>query len=97
MVDVVYVCLIVSVYLQVFGDVVCCIEESKVLIFFVFFFSIRRRHTSFLPVSWARRCVYESGFNRFWLGISRGARLGLRFLLYVGVSGASLALSLIYL
>ena len=26
-------------------------------IFFVFFFSSRRRHTRFLPVSWARRCV----------------------------------------
>eukprot|EP00828_Plagiopyla_frontata_P043993 TRINITY_DN7040_c0_g1_i2.p4 TRINITY_DN7040_c0_g1~~TRINITY_DN7040_c0_g1_i2.p4 ORF type:complete len:136 (+),score=12.18 TRINITY_DN7040_c0_g1_i2:71-478(+) len=26
----------------------------------VFFFSSRRRHTRFLPVSWARRCVQET-------------------------------------
>eukprot|EP00828_Plagiopyla_frontata_P010525 TRINITY_DN15638_c0_g1_i1.p2 TRINITY_DN15638_c0_g1~~TRINITY_DN15638_c0_g1_i1.p2 ORF type:complete len:130 (+),score=27.68 TRINITY_DN15638_c0_g1_i1:7-396(+) len=26
-----------------------------------FFFSSRRRHTRFLPVSWARRCVQETG------------------------------------
>eukprot|EP00828_Plagiopyla_frontata_P010265 TRINITY_DN15414_c0_g1_i1.p2 TRINITY_DN15414_c0_g1~~TRINITY_DN15414_c0_g1_i1.p2 ORF type:complete len:172 (+),score=35.48 TRINITY_DN15414_c0_g1_i1:31-546(+) len=26
-----------------------------------FFFSNRRRHTMFLPVSWARRCVQETG------------------------------------
>eukprot|EP00828_Plagiopyla_frontata_P012301 TRINITY_DN17010_c0_g1_i1.p2 TRINITY_DN17010_c0_g1~~TRINITY_DN17010_c0_g1_i1.p2 ORF type:complete len:102 (-),score=10.00 TRINITY_DN17010_c0_g1_i1:110-415(-) len=30
---------------------------------FYFFFSSRRRHTRFLPVSWARRCVQETGPN----------------------------------
>eukprot|EP01015_Nassula_variabilis_P027370 TRINITY_DN55_c0_g1_i1.p1 TRINITY_DN55_c0_g1~~TRINITY_DN55_c0_g1_i1.p1 ORF type:complete len:293 (-),score=83.16 TRINITY_DN55_c0_g1_i1:95-973(-) len=29
-----------------------------------FFFSSRRRHTRFLPVSWARRCVQETGYQR---------------------------------
>eukprot|EP01015_Nassula_variabilis_P008059 TRINITY_DN1631_c0_g1_i10.p2 TRINITY_DN1631_c0_g1~~TRINITY_DN1631_c0_g1_i10.p2 ORF type:complete len:106 (-),score=44.70 TRINITY_DN1631_c0_g1_i10:113-430(-) len=29
----------------------------------IFFFSSRRRHTRFLPVSWARRCVQETGHN----------------------------------
>eukprot|EP00828_Plagiopyla_frontata_P041433 TRINITY_DN5902_c0_g2_i14.p1 TRINITY_DN5902_c0_g2~~TRINITY_DN5902_c0_g2_i14.p1 ORF type:complete len:125 (+),score=11.39 TRINITY_DN5902_c0_g2_i14:22-396(+) len=28
--------------------------------FYFFFFSSRRRHTRFLPVSWARRCVQET-------------------------------------
>eukprot|EP01015_Nassula_variabilis_P024202 TRINITY_DN45_c0_g1_i1.p1 TRINITY_DN45_c0_g1~~TRINITY_DN45_c0_g1_i1.p1 ORF type:complete len:182 (+),score=80.97 TRINITY_DN45_c0_g1_i1:2-547(+) len=28
-----------------------------------FFFSSRRRHTRFLPVSWARRCVQETGVH----------------------------------
>eukprot|EP00828_Plagiopyla_frontata_P046882 TRINITY_DN8498_c0_g1_i2.p2 TRINITY_DN8498_c0_g1~~TRINITY_DN8498_c0_g1_i2.p2 ORF type:complete len:106 (-),score=18.59 TRINITY_DN8498_c0_g1_i2:118-435(-) len=28
-----------------------------------FFFSSRRRHTRFLPVSWARRCVQETDEN----------------------------------
>eukprot|EP01015_Nassula_variabilis_P008122 TRINITY_DN1637_c0_g1_i5.p2 TRINITY_DN1637_c0_g1~~TRINITY_DN1637_c0_g1_i5.p2 ORF type:complete len:200 (-),score=53.70 TRINITY_DN1637_c0_g1_i5:96-695(-) len=28
---------------------------------YFFFFSSRRRHTRFLPVSWARRCVQETG------------------------------------
>eukprot|EP00828_Plagiopyla_frontata_P028326 TRINITY_DN3667_c0_g1_i10.p1 TRINITY_DN3667_c0_g1~~TRINITY_DN3667_c0_g1_i10.p1 ORF type:complete len:215 (-),score=48.11 TRINITY_DN3667_c0_g1_i10:20-664(-) len=31
------------------------------IIIFIFFFSSRRRHTRFLPVSWARRCVQETG------------------------------------
>eukprot|EP00828_Plagiopyla_frontata_P012191 TRINITY_DN16911_c0_g1_i2.p4 TRINITY_DN16911_c0_g1~~TRINITY_DN16911_c0_g1_i2.p4 ORF type:complete len:103 (-),score=16.69 TRINITY_DN16911_c0_g1_i2:127-435(-) len=40
-------------------DVVeCCLYE---LIQVFFFFSSRRRHTRFLPVSWARRCVQETG------------------------------------
>eukprot|EP01015_Nassula_variabilis_P017466 TRINITY_DN2751_c0_g1_i3.p2 TRINITY_DN2751_c0_g1~~TRINITY_DN2751_c0_g1_i3.p2 ORF type:complete len:165 (+),score=48.21 TRINITY_DN2751_c0_g1_i3:2-496(+) len=30
------------------------------MIDYVFFFSSRRRHTRFLPVSWARRCVQET-------------------------------------
>eukprot|EP00828_Plagiopyla_frontata_P005746 TRINITY_DN12371_c0_g1_i1.p2 TRINITY_DN12371_c0_g1~~TRINITY_DN12371_c0_g1_i1.p2 ORF type:complete len:120 (+),score=31.32 TRINITY_DN12371_c0_g1_i1:21-380(+) len=30
---------------------------------FFFFFSSRRRHTRFLPVSWARRCVQETAFE----------------------------------
>eukprot|EP00828_Plagiopyla_frontata_P013821 TRINITY_DN1831_c0_g1_i3.p3 TRINITY_DN1831_c0_g1~~TRINITY_DN1831_c0_g1_i3.p3 ORF type:complete len:185 (+),score=51.33 TRINITY_DN1831_c0_g1_i3:3-557(+) len=30
---------------------------------FFFFFSSRRRHTRFLPVSWARRCVQETGIS----------------------------------
>eukprot|EP00828_Plagiopyla_frontata_P005763 TRINITY_DN12384_c0_g1_i3.p2 TRINITY_DN12384_c0_g1~~TRINITY_DN12384_c0_g1_i3.p2 ORF type:complete len:166 (-),score=38.63 TRINITY_DN12384_c0_g1_i3:219-716(-) len=30
----------------------------------MFFFSSRRRHTRFLPVSWARRCVQETGYQR---------------------------------
>eukprot|EP00828_Plagiopyla_frontata_P022890 TRINITY_DN2945_c0_g3_i1.p1 TRINITY_DN2945_c0_g3~~TRINITY_DN2945_c0_g3_i1.p1 ORF type:complete len:368 (-),score=77.09 TRINITY_DN2945_c0_g3_i1:41-1144(-) len=33
---------------------------SLYLIFIFFFFSSRRRHTRFLPVSWARRCVQET-------------------------------------
>eukprot|EP01015_Nassula_variabilis_P019371 TRINITY_DN3269_c0_g1_i1.p2 TRINITY_DN3269_c0_g1~~TRINITY_DN3269_c0_g1_i1.p2 ORF type:complete len:142 (+),score=32.22 TRINITY_DN3269_c0_g1_i1:3-428(+) len=30
----------------------------------IFFFSSRRRHTRFLPVSWARRCVQETAFKK---------------------------------
>eukprot|EP01015_Nassula_variabilis_P025363 TRINITY_DN494_c0_g1_i1.p1 TRINITY_DN494_c0_g1~~TRINITY_DN494_c0_g1_i1.p1 ORF type:complete len:137 (+),score=39.18 TRINITY_DN494_c0_g1_i1:26-436(+) len=33
-----------------------------------FFFSSRRRHTRFLPVSWARRCVQETGINAEYMG-----------------------------
>eukprot|EP01015_Nassula_variabilis_P013681 TRINITY_DN21269_c0_g1_i1.p1 TRINITY_DN21269_c0_g1~~TRINITY_DN21269_c0_g1_i1.p1 ORF type:complete len:297 (+),score=37.64 TRINITY_DN21269_c0_g1_i1:2-892(+) len=33
----------------------------NIYVFQLFFFSSRRRHTRFLPVSWARRCVQETG------------------------------------
>eukprot|EP00828_Plagiopyla_frontata_P047765 TRINITY_DN8930_c0_g2_i1.p2 TRINITY_DN8930_c0_g2~~TRINITY_DN8930_c0_g2_i1.p2 ORF type:complete len:165 (-),score=29.43 TRINITY_DN8930_c0_g2_i1:114-608(-) len=32
-------------------------------VFGAFFFSSRRRHTRFLPVSWARRCVQETAIK----------------------------------
>ena len=36
------------------------VVPRSTLFFPAFFFSRRRRHTRFLPVSWARRCVYET-------------------------------------
>eukprot|EP00831_Metopus_contortus_P034469 TRINITY_DN27474_c0_g1_i1.p2 TRINITY_DN27474_c0_g1~~TRINITY_DN27474_c0_g1_i1.p2 ORF type:complete len:128 (-),score=42.62 TRINITY_DN27474_c0_g1_i1:176-559(-) len=39
-----------------------------VLIFFFFFFSSRRRHTRCREVSWARRCVQETGINAEYMG-----------------------------
>eukprot|EP00831_Metopus_contortus_P014120 TRINITY_DN15819_c0_g1_i7.p1 TRINITY_DN15819_c0_g1~~TRINITY_DN15819_c0_g1_i7.p1 ORF type:complete len:147 (+),score=22.53 TRINITY_DN15819_c0_g1_i7:76-516(+) len=38
----------------------CMVQWSVV---FFFFFSSRRRHTRCREVSWARRCVQETGFN----------------------------------
>eukprot|EP01015_Nassula_variabilis_P011397 TRINITY_DN1924_c0_g1_i1.p2 TRINITY_DN1924_c0_g1~~TRINITY_DN1924_c0_g1_i1.p2 ORF type:complete len:123 (+),score=41.25 TRINITY_DN1924_c0_g1_i1:2-370(+) len=43
-----------------------CIQEQYMLhmdIIFFFFFSSRRRHTRCSGVSWARRCVQETGVN----------------------------------
>eukprot|EP00831_Metopus_contortus_P050084 TRINITY_DN41_c0_g1_i10.p1 TRINITY_DN41_c0_g1~~TRINITY_DN41_c0_g1_i10.p1 ORF type:complete len:417 (-),score=90.89 TRINITY_DN41_c0_g1_i10:9-1259(-) len=39
--------------------------------FFFFFFSSRRRHTRCREVSWARRCVQETGINAEYMGILR--------------------------
>eukprot|EP00831_Metopus_contortus_P078856 TRINITY_DN7723_c0_g1_i3.p2 TRINITY_DN7723_c0_g1~~TRINITY_DN7723_c0_g1_i3.p2 ORF type:complete len:116 (-),score=27.60 TRINITY_DN7723_c0_g1_i3:232-579(-) len=38
--------------------------------FFFFFFSSRRRHTRCREVSWARRCVQETGYQRRVHGLS---------------------------
>eukprot|EP01015_Nassula_variabilis_P002660 TRINITY_DN1154_c0_g1_i13.p1 TRINITY_DN1154_c0_g1~~TRINITY_DN1154_c0_g1_i13.p1 ORF type:complete len:278 (+),score=-17.42 TRINITY_DN1154_c0_g1_i13:2-835(+) len=38
-----------------------CRVGDSFRVYIVFFFSSRRRHTRFLPVSWARRCVQETG------------------------------------
>eukprot|EP00831_Metopus_contortus_P003049 TRINITY_DN11131_c0_g1_i2.p2 TRINITY_DN11131_c0_g1~~TRINITY_DN11131_c0_g1_i2.p2 ORF type:complete len:108 (+),score=32.12 TRINITY_DN11131_c0_g1_i2:97-420(+) len=35
---------------------------------FTFFFSSRRRHTRCREVSWARRCVQETGINAEYMG-----------------------------
>eukprot|EP00831_Metopus_contortus_P018914 TRINITY_DN18107_c0_g2_i1.p1 TRINITY_DN18107_c0_g2~~TRINITY_DN18107_c0_g2_i1.p1 ORF type:complete len:343 (-),score=86.80 TRINITY_DN18107_c0_g2_i1:520-1548(-) len=37
--------------------------------YFFFFFSSRRRHTRCREVSWARRCVQETGINAEYMGI----------------------------
>eukprot|EP00831_Metopus_contortus_P007246 TRINITY_DN12771_c0_g1_i4.p1 TRINITY_DN12771_c0_g1~~TRINITY_DN12771_c0_g1_i4.p1 ORF type:complete len:127 (+),score=46.03 TRINITY_DN12771_c0_g1_i4:43-423(+) len=36
--------------------------------YFFFFFSSRRRHTRCREVSWARRCVQETGINAEYMG-----------------------------
>eukprot|EP00831_Metopus_contortus_P032003 TRINITY_DN25966_c0_g1_i1.p1 TRINITY_DN25966_c0_g1~~TRINITY_DN25966_c0_g1_i1.p1 ORF type:complete len:273 (+),score=93.76 TRINITY_DN25966_c0_g1_i1:27-845(+) len=38
---------------------------------FFFFFSSRRRHTRCREVSWARRCVQETGINAEYMGIMK--------------------------
>eukprot|EP00831_Metopus_contortus_P017095 TRINITY_DN1719_c0_g1_i16.p3 TRINITY_DN1719_c0_g1~~TRINITY_DN1719_c0_g1_i16.p3 ORF type:complete len:142 (-),score=43.14 TRINITY_DN1719_c0_g1_i16:375-800(-) len=38
------------------------------IFFFFFFFSSRRRHTRCREVSWARRCVQETGINAEYMG-----------------------------
>eukprot|EP00831_Metopus_contortus_P077543 TRINITY_DN7306_c0_g1_i2.p1 TRINITY_DN7306_c0_g1~~TRINITY_DN7306_c0_g1_i2.p1 ORF type:complete len:469 (-),score=139.78 TRINITY_DN7306_c0_g1_i2:99-1505(-) len=38
------------------------------ILFFFFFFSSRRRHTRCREVSWARRCVQETGINAEYMG-----------------------------
>eukprot|EP00831_Metopus_contortus_P001875 TRINITY_DN10685_c0_g1_i3.p3 TRINITY_DN10685_c0_g1~~TRINITY_DN10685_c0_g1_i3.p3 ORF type:complete len:150 (-),score=53.42 TRINITY_DN10685_c0_g1_i3:130-579(-) len=38
---------------------------------FFFFFSSRRRHTRCREVSWARRCVQETGINAEYMGTER--------------------------
>ncbi len=43
--------------------VCCCCWLFVVVVVFVFFFSSRRRHTRFALVSWARRCVRETGIG----------------------------------
>eukprot|EP01015_Nassula_variabilis_P018556 TRINITY_DN3040_c0_g1_i14.p2 TRINITY_DN3040_c0_g1~~TRINITY_DN3040_c0_g1_i14.p2 ORF type:complete len:187 (+),score=20.83 TRINITY_DN3040_c0_g1_i14:1-561(+) len=43
-------------------DVEHSLETHQSFKIFDFFFSSRRRHTRFLPVSWARRCVQETGY-----------------------------------
>eukprot|EP00831_Metopus_contortus_P076825 TRINITY_DN7113_c0_g1_i2.p1 TRINITY_DN7113_c0_g1~~TRINITY_DN7113_c0_g1_i2.p1 ORF type:complete len:275 (-),score=80.99 TRINITY_DN7113_c0_g1_i2:225-1049(-) len=40
------------------------------IFFFFFFFSSRRRHTRCREVSWARRCVQETGINAEYMGYS---------------------------
>eukprot|EP00831_Metopus_contortus_P059775 TRINITY_DN51747_c0_g1_i2.p1 TRINITY_DN51747_c0_g1~~TRINITY_DN51747_c0_g1_i2.p1 ORF type:complete len:163 (-),score=47.73 TRINITY_DN51747_c0_g1_i2:277-765(-) len=42
----------------------CCFQDQV----FVFFFSSRRRHTRCREVSWARRCVQETGINAEYMG-----------------------------
>eukprot|EP00831_Metopus_contortus_P084087 TRINITY_DN9458_c0_g1_i1.p3 TRINITY_DN9458_c0_g1~~TRINITY_DN9458_c0_g1_i1.p3 ORF type:complete len:146 (-),score=47.27 TRINITY_DN9458_c0_g1_i1:69-506(-) len=39
------------------------------ILFFFFFFSSRRRHTRCREVSWARRCVQETGSDEVWIGV----------------------------
>eukprot|EP00831_Metopus_contortus_P023645 TRINITY_DN2082_c0_g1_i2.p1 TRINITY_DN2082_c0_g1~~TRINITY_DN2082_c0_g1_i2.p1 ORF type:complete len:250 (+),score=56.02 TRINITY_DN2082_c0_g1_i2:25-774(+) len=46
---------------------ICC--DLYFCIFFFFFFSSRRRHTRCREVSWARRCVQETGINAEYMGI----------------------------
>eukprot|EP00831_Metopus_contortus_P074354 TRINITY_DN67926_c0_g1_i2.p2 TRINITY_DN67926_c0_g1~~TRINITY_DN67926_c0_g1_i2.p2 ORF type:complete len:136 (-),score=59.89 TRINITY_DN67926_c0_g1_i2:266-673(-) len=43
---------------------ICVIFFFDVNLFFFFFFSSRRRHTRCREVSWARRCVQETGYQR---------------------------------
>eukprot|EP00831_Metopus_contortus_P080185 TRINITY_DN8145_c0_g1_i1.p2 TRINITY_DN8145_c0_g1~~TRINITY_DN8145_c0_g1_i1.p2 ORF type:complete len:119 (-),score=28.24 TRINITY_DN8145_c0_g1_i1:486-842(-) len=38
---------------------------------YFFFFSSRRRHTRCREVSWARRCVQETGINAEYMGINK--------------------------
>eukprot|EP00831_Metopus_contortus_P008635 TRINITY_DN13316_c0_g1_i2.p2 TRINITY_DN13316_c0_g1~~TRINITY_DN13316_c0_g1_i2.p2 ORF type:complete len:110 (-),score=49.91 TRINITY_DN13316_c0_g1_i2:133-462(-) len=45
-----------------------CVFGSGSLFFFFFFFSSRRRHTRCREVSWARRCVQETGINAEYMG-----------------------------
>eukprot|EP00831_Metopus_contortus_P079025 TRINITY_DN7779_c0_g1_i1.p2 TRINITY_DN7779_c0_g1~~TRINITY_DN7779_c0_g1_i1.p2 ORF type:complete len:105 (-),score=35.66 TRINITY_DN7779_c0_g1_i1:123-437(-) len=40
-------------------------QRSILIVFFFFFFSSRRRHTRCREVSWARRCVQETGHLLF--------------------------------
>eukprot|EP00831_Metopus_contortus_P044782 TRINITY_DN35906_c0_g1_i1.p1 TRINITY_DN35906_c0_g1~~TRINITY_DN35906_c0_g1_i1.p1 ORF type:complete len:168 (+),score=51.70 TRINITY_DN35906_c0_g1_i1:56-559(+) len=40
----------------------------------MFFFSSRRRHTRCREVSWARRCVQETGINAEYMGIMETGR-----------------------
>eukprot|EP00831_Metopus_contortus_P003534 TRINITY_DN11309_c0_g1_i3.p2 TRINITY_DN11309_c0_g1~~TRINITY_DN11309_c0_g1_i3.p2 ORF type:complete len:148 (+),score=56.37 TRINITY_DN11309_c0_g1_i3:2-445(+) len=52
------VCLCIGLYFLV-----------EIVLFFVFFFfSSRRRHTRCREVSWARRCVQETGINAEYMG-----------------------------
>eukprot|EP00831_Metopus_contortus_P042792 TRINITY_DN3417_c0_g1_i3.p1 TRINITY_DN3417_c0_g1~~TRINITY_DN3417_c0_g1_i3.p1 ORF type:complete len:274 (-),score=78.15 TRINITY_DN3417_c0_g1_i3:44-865(-) len=41
--------------------------QARIYVFF-FFFSSRRRHTRCREVSWARRCVQETGINAEYMG-----------------------------
>eukprot|EP00831_Metopus_contortus_P080587 TRINITY_DN8271_c0_g1_i3.p2 TRINITY_DN8271_c0_g1~~TRINITY_DN8271_c0_g1_i3.p2 ORF type:complete len:108 (-),score=40.57 TRINITY_DN8271_c0_g1_i3:442-765(-) len=51
--------------------VVVCLITNYVtyIVFCFFFFSSRRRHTRCREVSWARRCVQETGINAEYMGI----------------------------
>eukprot|EP00831_Metopus_contortus_P071357 TRINITY_DN651_c0_g2_i1.p1 TRINITY_DN651_c0_g2~~TRINITY_DN651_c0_g2_i1.p1 ORF type:complete len:468 (-),score=79.09 TRINITY_DN651_c0_g2_i1:124-1527(-) len=51
-------------YISRLGQVVCYF----VVCFVFFFFSSRRRHTRCREVSWARRCVQETGINAEYMG-----------------------------
>eukprot|EP00831_Metopus_contortus_P000772 TRINITY_DN1027_c0_g1_i6.p2 TRINITY_DN1027_c0_g1~~TRINITY_DN1027_c0_g1_i6.p2 ORF type:complete len:134 (-),score=39.58 TRINITY_DN1027_c0_g1_i6:61-462(-) len=42
---------------------------------FFFFFSSRRRHTRCREVSWARRCVQETGINAEYMGKQKRSRM----------------------
>eukprot|EP00831_Metopus_contortus_P064014 TRINITY_DN5703_c0_g1_i3.p2 TRINITY_DN5703_c0_g1~~TRINITY_DN5703_c0_g1_i3.p2 ORF type:complete len:178 (-),score=62.34 TRINITY_DN5703_c0_g1_i3:154-687(-) len=55
--------------------------------FFFFFFSSRRRHTRCREVSWARRCVQETGINAEYMGEKFEARRTLRRSLLVYPEG----------
>eukprot|EP00831_Metopus_contortus_P043092 TRINITY_DN34612_c0_g2_i1.p2 TRINITY_DN34612_c0_g2~~TRINITY_DN34612_c0_g2_i1.p2 ORF type:complete len:168 (+),score=51.44 TRINITY_DN34612_c0_g2_i1:65-568(+) len=48
-----------------------CPLAILVLVFFFFFFSSRRRHTRCREVSWARRCVQETGINAEYMGMKK--------------------------
>ena len=49
----------------------------------LFFFSSRRRHTIFLPVSWARRCVYATDAVSPTLTAAEAlSSLGMFFIIY---------------
>eukprot|EP00831_Metopus_contortus_P047525 TRINITY_DN38374_c0_g1_i1.p1 TRINITY_DN38374_c0_g1~~TRINITY_DN38374_c0_g1_i1.p1 ORF type:complete len:153 (+),score=63.42 TRINITY_DN38374_c0_g1_i1:62-520(+) len=43
---------------------------------YFFFFSSRRRHTRCREVSWARRCVQETGINAEYMGIFKNSIKG---------------------
>eukprot|EP00831_Metopus_contortus_P059132 TRINITY_DN5114_c0_g1_i3.p1 TRINITY_DN5114_c0_g1~~TRINITY_DN5114_c0_g1_i3.p1 ORF type:complete len:217 (-),score=38.53 TRINITY_DN5114_c0_g1_i3:137-787(-) len=54
----------------VFGRCVKCMCSKGLSYYFLFFFfSSRRRHTRCREVSWARRCVQETGINAEYMGI----------------------------
>eukprot|EP00831_Metopus_contortus_P023331 TRINITY_DN2059_c0_g1_i3.p1 TRINITY_DN2059_c0_g1~~TRINITY_DN2059_c0_g1_i3.p1 ORF type:complete len:257 (-),score=59.72 TRINITY_DN2059_c0_g1_i3:207-977(-) len=48
---------------------VCQRISVKINLVFFFFFSSRRRHTRCREVSWARRCVQETGINAEYMGL----------------------------
>eukprot|EP00831_Metopus_contortus_P018541 TRINITY_DN17913_c0_g1_i3.p1 TRINITY_DN17913_c0_g1~~TRINITY_DN17913_c0_g1_i3.p1 ORF type:complete len:228 (+),score=67.88 TRINITY_DN17913_c0_g1_i3:36-719(+) len=56
-------------YKQLMDSELCgmCVV-AFVFCFFFFFFSSRRRHTRCREVSWARRCVQETGINAEYMG-----------------------------
>eukprot|EP00831_Metopus_contortus_P033787 TRINITY_DN27027_c0_g1_i2.p1 TRINITY_DN27027_c0_g1~~TRINITY_DN27027_c0_g1_i2.p1 ORF type:complete len:186 (+),score=27.41 TRINITY_DN27027_c0_g1_i2:79-636(+) len=47
-----------------------CLHKDAIVVWF-FFFSSRRRHTRCREVSWARRCVQETGINAEYMGGSK--------------------------
>eukprot|EP00831_Metopus_contortus_P020177 TRINITY_DN18859_c0_g1_i1.p2 TRINITY_DN18859_c0_g1~~TRINITY_DN18859_c0_g1_i1.p2 ORF type:complete len:145 (+),score=30.42 TRINITY_DN18859_c0_g1_i1:42-476(+) len=55
------------IYVIFVCDVIVCVcvcgAWSFFFVYFCFFFSSRRRHTRCREVSWARRCVQETGTN----------------------------------
>eukprot|EP00831_Metopus_contortus_P032903 TRINITY_DN2647_c0_g1_i1.p1 TRINITY_DN2647_c0_g1~~TRINITY_DN2647_c0_g1_i1.p1 ORF type:complete len:176 (-),score=27.17 TRINITY_DN2647_c0_g1_i1:194-721(-) len=57
---------------RVFVDGLCAVVIQEVhgscQFLFFFFFSSRRRHTRCREVSWARRCVQETGINAEYMG-----------------------------
>eukprot|EP00831_Metopus_contortus_P006844 TRINITY_DN1261_c0_g1_i2.p7 TRINITY_DN1261_c0_g1~~TRINITY_DN1261_c0_g1_i2.p7 ORF type:complete len:163 (-),score=15.63 TRINITY_DN1261_c0_g1_i2:1039-1527(-) len=50
-----------------------CFQQFLGCFFFFFFFSSRRRHTRCREVSWARRCVQETGINAEYMGSAGGS------------------------